>query len=172
MNIKIIGPWSLAWGDNADAAIQKLMMTAGISSTCRVDPDISEDTVAVEVPRSGISDEQLQYVQDLGYVVSGLPVWIRMSAETYSGEVPAGLPNRDIVDDEGSATGVRAWSQWHDATHSHRQLSDGDWIVPGNSWGRALTLDELEPLRINSAYMLLATQAVRAVYAAEPQPEF
>jgi len=91
-----------------------------------------------------------------GLNVAGLPVWIKMSPATYTGDVPTGIPNRSYDDGQGN-TVTRKWSEWKDSTHEHMDAADGDKIVPGNSWGSELTGSEAKVLYDLVDYELLTS---------------
>lgn len=101
--------------------------------------------------------------------VQGAPMYIKMDATTYSTvPVPSELHRSTKIDpaDPGSRL-PRQWSEWVATNQSHIDAADGGKVVPGNSWGRALTKAEILVLDADTAYTLLLEHQV----AAELPPE-
>lgn len=114
---------------------------------------------SIEVNSEDITIDPLLLALSEGFTVDNAPIFIKMSTVKYSGGVPVGISNRLKPDNS-----VRQWSEWKDDTHEHISSTDGDRIVPGNSWGSELTSDELVVLLGLTGYTLLLGQDV-AQYA-------
>lgn len=110
---------------------------------------------SIEVNSEDITIDPLLLSLSEGFTVEGAPVFIKMSSVKYNGGVPVGISNRLTPDNT-----VRQWSEWKDDTHEHISSTDGDKIVPGNSWGVELTSAELSVLLGLSGYTLLLGQDV------------
>lgn len=110
---------------------------------------------SIEVNSEDITMAPIMLALSEGFTVEGAPIFIKMSAVKYSSGVPVGISNRLKQDNT-----VRQWSEWKDDTHEHISSTDGDKIVPGNSWGVELSSDELVVLLGLTGYTLLLGQDV------------
>lgn len=98
----------------------------------------ADGVTALEVNASDTAFSALAYAISQGFTVEGAPIFMKMDADTYAGEVPEGIRNRLDAEDN-----VITWESWHDDTHHHMDANDGDKIVAGNSWGEELSSAEL-----------------------------
>lgn len=99
--------------------------------------------------------------------VEGAPMFIKMTSSKYQQQVPVGIHERTYMDPEGNELN-RKWSEWKSANHEHMDATDGDKIVPGNSWGVELSSAELKSLIALTGYTLVLGHEVKALL---PEPE-
>lgn len=116
---------------------------------------------SIEIDDDSTSIDPLLLALSNGFTVEGAPIFIKMSTSKYNGNMPVGISNCTYTDDEGTEF-VRTWTEWHDDTHEHFDATDGDKIVPGNSWGEELSSAELTKLLSLTGYTLLLGQEVNA----------
>lgn len=113
-------------------------------------------TAWIEVDSTALSQALVYLLLSEGFSVTGAAVFLKMSPETYDTEVPEGISNRIHSDTDT----VKKWSEWHDDYHSHIAATDGDKIVPGNSFGIELTSDELLILLLSGFQFYLGHEIV------------
>jgi len=112
---------------------------------------------SVELDHENMSMTPILLALSEGFKVEGAPIYIKMSPARYAGQVPQGISNRSYFDETGTNI-VRKWSEWKDAAHEHMTASDGDKIVPGNSFGEELPSDSLLALMLGGYTMFLGSE--------------
>jgi len=101
----------------------------------------------------------LAWVQ-AGGSVEGFPAFLKMTSAAYGKNVPDGVNNNSVTTlDENNVetTVVRKWSDWKDATHSHKKIGNFHY-VPGNCYGIELTGEELTVVSKISGVTVLTKQ--------------
>ncbi len=91
------------------------------------------------------------------------PLYIKMSATKYKVNVPVGIHGRTYFDAEDNEI-VRGWDEWKTANNNHDIDIEGtDRIVPGDSMGGKLNIEEVQVLDELSGYTMLLKHEVRAI---------
>lgn len=99
-------------------------------------------------------------------VIEDLDVWVKMSTAKYATAVPVGISNRTYLDETETEI-VRKWNEWHSENNVHYDATDGDKLVPGNSWNGYLTHAELAVLAGLTGYTLYPAHEGAALRPAE-----
>lgn len=166
--IKFIGPSSIF--DIASpfySLVQFAATRSGYEGVKRYNADNEYLTVYdVDLVQSKFDLDTLDSWVLSGGEIHGYPVYIKMSGAKYTGNVPEGIVNRSSVDDQGQAY-TRTWAEWRDATHRSRQMADGSWVVPGNSWGYELPASQIKILNDAAGYTVLLASEYKALLVAE-----
>ena len=100
----------------------------------------------------------LTFLNDGGNV-DDLEIYIKMPVSNYTDDdVPNQLPRDsrpDPTDANPNRRRSRKWSEWKSRNHNHMDATDGEKIIPGSSWGRALNKRQILAVAANPAYTLL-----------------
>lgn len=129
--------------------------------------NIQGDTFTQETDGLFLTLEDVSAILSAGGEVEGLPIYIEMTAAKYASDVPAGIPNRSITDEEGVET-VLKWSEWKGSNMTHAQYGTKHY-VPANSniaGGEYMKGSEFMVLNGVSGYKLLTEAEYKAVQIA------
>ena len=154
---------SATLGGAPDATLKEWWDFAKGQKTVEATTDLATGTSTMIVESDDLNSGIISLAISQGFTVTDAPVFVKMSVATYANPVPDGLGNREKPD-----SSIRTWSEWHDATHNHMDATDGDKIVPGNSFGVELTSAELAVL-LAGGYTLLTASEVAAHLPSEEE---
>ena len=113
-----------------------------------------------------------QAIVAAGGDVEGFPLFLELTEAKYATDVPDGITNRSVTDDEGNTT-VLKWSEWKGANMTHAEYG-GKFYVPLNSnvpHGEHLKASEAVTLIGKAGYALKTTDEYRAIIAANSGDE-
>jgi hypothetical protein len=99
-------------------------------------------------------------LNDDGFAVHNWPCFLSLDATKYSDPVPAGIPDRIIINEDETET-VKTWAQW--GSTSHVDLTDGTKGVPLVYNSTACTNAECATLYGLEGYTLLSEADYRAL---------
>lgn len=149
--ISLTGPYTAVaskalTGVDPDPTLHALYVDAGVADICSVEPDVAANRVKITVPKHVLSTAMQTAVEEAEFQIGLAPVFIRVPLASYEQPVPAGtesdpFPHATHVD-EADQTVPTKWSQWRDEYHEHFAASNGDMLIPGNSWGVELTFEQ------------------------------
>lgn len=95
-----------------------------------------------------------------GFTVENWQCFLSLDAAKYNDEVPEGIPDRIIVNEEESET-VKTWAQW--GSSAHVDLTDGTKGIPLVYNATACTNVECAVLNGLTGYTLLDQESYRAL---------
>lgn len=91
----------------------------GLSSN---EADVQDGVATLQITHTkNVTVDEVMLAISNGFEVEGFTVFIEMTATKYNGNVPAGIPNRSVFDEEGNET-ILKWSEWHLPQNEHREI--------------------------------------------------
>ena len=111
---------------------------------------------SVELDHESMTIDPILLSLSSGFTVEGAPIYLKMTPLIYVSQVPEGISNRSFMVEDQEV--VRTWAEWKDSVHEHMDATDGDKIVPGNSFGYELSSAELSILLGLGFTMLLGSE--------------
>ena len=133
------------------------------------DISLTTGTARMTCPLPAVSEGLRVLLLSEGFLLSSEPVFIEITPTVYMLPVPDYVPNHSVLDPTGTIETPINWENWHDATHEHFDLTNGNKLVPGNCFGVELELDVVIKLQSDN-YILHSVHSIPERVQPEDSP--